>query len=175
MLTPPDTVVSSPAAVRASRRAGRAIVLAGLVAGTLDLLFAWVVFPRPLVGTLKLVAGGWFGPNAGRSGAGVAAIGFASHFLVALGAAAGYWIMTRVWPGLNRFAVVAGLVYGLVVYEAMHLIVLPLSAYHRPAQFASLLNVDVLSHLFFVGLPIALIIRHYSVLRPARPLSAREK
>jgi len=154
-----SVAIAPPPAVKP--RALAAIGWAGFVAGTLDLIFAWVVFPNTLVGTLKVIAGGWFGRAARDGGAGTAVIGFLSHYCVAYGAAATYWLLSRLLPWLNRHAVVCGLVYGVVVYEFMHLVVLPLSAYHAPVQFASLWKADVLSHLFFVGLPIALIVRRF--------------
>jgi hypothetical protein len=158
-MTPVTPPASAPASASTRGDAFRAIGWAGLVAGTLDLLFAWVVFPNTLVGTLKVIAGGWLGASARQGGAGVALLGLGSHYLIAFGAAATFWAASRFLPWLMRHAVFAGLVYGLVVYEFMHLVVLPLSAYHSPVKFASLLKADVLSHLFFVGLPIALIVR----------------
>lgn len=162
-MTPTASVPSAAASASASARgdAIRAIGWAGFVAGTLDLLFAWVVFPNTLVGTLKVIAGGWLGPSARQGGAGVALLGLGSHYLIAFGAAATFWVASRFLPWLTRHAVVVGLVYGIVVYEFMHLVVLPLSAYHSPVKFASLLKADALSHLFFVGLPIALLVRRF--------------
>lgn len=162
MSVPTDSAALARPSVTAKPRPALAIGWAGLVAGTLDLIFAWVVFNQGFVGILKIIAGGWFGREAMQGRAGTALVGFLSHFTVAYGAAAAYWLASRLLPVLNRHAVIAGLLYGIVVYEVMHLVVLPLSAYHSPVQFASLLKSDVISHLFFVGLPIALITRRYS-------------
>ncbi len=138
----------------APRRAARAIFWAGFAAGVLDLLFAWIAFGKPLPALLKVIAGGWYGRAAGQGGAEVAVVGFLSHFLISLGAAAVYYAASRALPWLNRHPVIAGLTYGLLVY-----LVLPLSAYHTPVRFPSLLKPDVLSHLLLVGLPIAWIVR----------------
>lgn len=162
MPIPTDSVALPTPSATAKTRPGLAIGWGGLAAGTLDLVFAWLVFNKGFIGILKVIAGGWFGREATQGGAVVALVGFLSHFCVAYGAAAAYWLASRMLPVLNRHAVLAGLLYGIVVYEFMHLVVLPLSAYHSPVQFASLLKSDVISHLFFVGLPIALITRRYS-------------
>ena len=146
-------------------RAFRAIASAGLVAGILDLAFAAVSFQlrgKSFAVLLKTIAGGALGRGALQGGAGTAALGCFFHFCISFGAAAVYYVASRKIPLLNRHAWIAGPIYGLLVYEFMNAVVLPLSAYHRPFAFPPLLAADVLSHLFFVGLPIALIVRRYS-------------
>lgn len=140
-------------------RPWRAILLAGAVAGVLDLVFAYFAFGRPFPRLLRGIAGGLFGPAAHQGGAGTAVIGFVCHFVISIGAAATYYFAAKKFSWLNRYPVVSGIVFGLLVYEFMHLVVLPLSAYHSPLAFPSLLARDVASHLFLVGLPIALIVR----------------
>jgi hypothetical protein len=61
---------------------------------------------------------------------------------------------------LVRHAVVAGLLYGLAVFALMNLVVLPLSAFPHQVKFTGLGPfTNLLSHLFFFGLPIALATR----------------
>jgi uncharacterized membrane protein YagU involved in acid resistance len=159
---------------RASSRCFSTIAWAGLVAGVLDLSFATVsswLRGKTFFWLLKLIAGGALGPDALQGGWGIAALGLAFHFCISFGAATVYYAASRKLSTLNRHAWIAGLIYGLFVYEFMHLVVLPLSAYHSPLKFPPLFVPDVLSHLFFVGLPIALIVRRYSRLneRPTEP------
>lgn len=142
-----------------------AICWSGLIAGILDLSFAVVSFgihgKSPDV-LLKTIAGGAFGRAALQGGPATAALGLLFHFTISFGAAAFYYVMSRKISLLNRYAWVAGIIYGLLVYEFMHLVVLPLSAYHSPFVLPPLFVPDVLSHLFFVGLTIALNVRRYS-------------
>ena len=53
-----------------------------------------------------------------------------------------------------------GPIYGMAVFFVMRYVVVPLSATPRqpPAKVSSLANL-VFSHIFFVGIPIALVIR----------------
>lgn len=159
------TKISTPASSPRPAQAGRAIFWAGLLAGILDLSFAAVSFllrGKSVDALLKTVAGGAFGREALKGGPGMAALGVAFHFLISFTAAGVYYAVSRQSSLLNRYAVVAGLIYGLLVYEFMNVIVLPLSAYHKPFGWPPLFVPDVLSHLFFVGLTIALVVRHYS-------------
>lgn len=140
-------------------QAARAVVWGGLIAGCLDLAFAatsFVLRGKDAAFVLKVIAGGALGREALQGGAGVAALGFLFHFFISFGAAAVYCAASRKLRVLNRQPVISGLVYGLLVYLFMNMVVLPLSAYHKPLAFPPLFVPDVLSHLFFVGLVIAL-------------------
>lgn len=155
--------MTSPAAHKFSPAA--AIVCAGAVAGTLDIAFAGVssaLHGKTFAALLKIVAGGALGRAAFDGGAGTAALGLLFHFTIYFGAAAVYFAASRKIAVLNQHPWICGPLYGLLVYEFMHLVVLPLSAYHSPLKFPPLFVPDVLSHLFFVGLPIALIVRRYA-------------
>jgi len=155
--------VPSPSFTRS--RLATAILLGGLVAGILDLSFAitsFILRGKSTAMLLKVIAGGALGREALQGGPGTAALGVVFHFCVSFGAAAVYCAGSRMLPFLNRHAFLSGLVYGLLVYEFMNLVVLPLSAYHKPFAPPPLFVPDVLSHLFFVGLPIALIAKHQS-------------
>jgi uncharacterized membrane protein YagU involved in acid resistance len=51
----------------------------------------------------------------------------------------------------------AGVLFGVLVFFAMRLVVLPLSAFPHPVSFKPLAaGLDLLSHMFLFGLPIAL-------------------
>jgi hypothetical protein len=146
----------------------KAILWGGLVAGALDLTFARIAFGKTLPVLLRMIAGGLLGTRAAEGGSLVALLGLACHFAISVGAAAIYYQFSRMMPLLNRHPFVCGPIYGLVVYEVMHLVVLPLSAYHKPVQLPPLFVPDVFSHLFFVGLPIALIVGRFRV----KPITA---
>jgi hypothetical protein len=80
------------------------------------------------------------------------------------GAAAIYYTASRKLVFLQRRAVVWGLFYGIAVYMFMTWAVVPLSAVHRSqAPFSATgLALSLLTHMFCVGLPIALAVRRYS-------------
>ncbi len=145
------------------RSAARAIVVGGLVGGAFDIMYAcsfaaanggdWV-----RVG--NAVASGLLGRAAFAHGTGVAALGFALHFAIALGWAAIYVAASRKLAFLTEHPLIAGPLYGLVVYLAMNFIVLPLSA--APAFRHTTLGVilDLGSHTLLLAPSIALAARH---------------
>lgn len=152
---------------RESSRAWRGLLWGGLLAGVLDITAACVSNyaqrgTSPVV-VLQSVAGGLLGRDAYQRGAGSAALGLALHFLIAFGAAFVFYAASRKLKFLVRHAFVAGLLYGVAVYFFMALVVLPLSAStYRPSFEPFPLTLNLLIHIFCVGLPIALAVRRYS-------------
>lgn len=137
-----------------------AVLVGGLIAGTLDILFALTYAAVNGVGPLRLlqtVASGLLGDAAFGGGAATAILGLATHFgLAYLWAALFVAVASRV-PQLVVKPAVAGVIFGVLVFFTMRLVFLPLSAYPYPLVFRPLgWGLDLLSHMFFFGLPIAL-------------------
>lgn len=140
----------------------KAILWGGLLAGAGDFFFALSFYGWRL-GVFQNVAGGLIGRDAARAG-GVPTfvLGTGLHFLIAALWAAIFWGLGRRLPVLLRYAVPAGLCYGLVVYLGMNCVVLPLSALSYPLRLPPLWSWPALAHLVLVGLPIALAARKFS-------------
>ena len=141
-----------------------AIFVGGLIVGVLDLTYAILVYsPRAPILIPQTIASGLLGPDrAYQGGTQTAVLGVFLHFVIALGAAATYYLASRGLPFLNRHAVLCGLIHGALVYEFMHVVVLPLSA-APPSRVPLFLKVcEFVWHWFGVGLPIALSVRHFS-------------
>jgi uncharacterized membrane protein YagU involved in acid resistance len=83
------------------------------------------------------------------------------HFLIAVVAAAVYYMTSRRVSALIEYAVLCGLLYGIAVHLFMSFIVLPLSALQRPFS-GKFFAIQLVIHMFFVGLPISLIVRHFT-------------
>ena len=147
-------------------KAYHAIFLGGLIAGTLDVLAAFVnsglrgVNPTRV---LQAIASGLLGVDSFKGGFATAALGLMLHFFIATTATAIYYAASRKLKVLVEQPIVCGLAYGIPVYLVMNLIVLPLSAVPFKISLA-LANVvtAVLILMFCVGLPIALVVRRYS-------------
>ncbi|MDQ3743071.1 MAG: DUF4407 domain-containing protein [Acidobacteriota bacterium] len=148
-------------------RALRAIFWGGLIAGALDITYAFVFYglrnrlsPARI---LQSVASGLLGADAFKGGLGVAALGAALHFFIAFTAAAVYYAASRRLNLLLRRAVVCGVIYGVLIYALMNYVVVPLSAAPpRGTPPPVVLVTGLLVHMFFIGLPIALFARRYS-------------
>jgi len=82
--------------------------------------------------------------------------------VVALSAAAVYYLASQKLGILVHRALLFGLIYGALVYLFMHMVVLPLSAVppgHTPLIYKAC---EFAWHGVAVGMPIALSVRHYS-------------
>ena len=149
-----------------------AILTGGAAAGILDITAACVTWAiRANIKPIRIfqsVAAGWLGNAAYDGGWPTAVLGLASHFLIATTAAVVYYAVSRKLTFLIRQAVLSGFVYGILVQLFMSRIVVPLShVVRRPSPF-SLMNliIGLLTHMFCVGLPIALAAKRYSKVTP---------
>jgi len=137
---------------------GRTILLATLVAGTLDILAAIIQAGGAVGPVLRSVASGPLGDSAASGGAGMAFAGLIIHFLLMVVIAAVFVIAASRLPLLQRWPLIWGPIYGLGVWAVMYLIVLPA---RWPGNFPLTDPVKIAwaiaFHTLLVGLPIALI------------------
>ncbi len=138
----------------------------GLIAGTLDIcaafLTAWLRAGVSPVRVLHFVASGLIGSAAFSGGAKTAILGLALHFLIATVATVVFYFASRKLRFLIERPVNFGLLYGIAVYLFMTFVVVPLSsAVQRPMTLSNFI-IGILTIMFCVGLPIALIVRRFS-------------
>jgi hypothetical protein len=141
-----------------------AFVLAGgLVAGTLDIVFAWgfwaIKAGVPARRILQSVAAGLLGEASFGGGATTAALGLALHFFIAASMSAAYYLVSRRWRLLRERAVLCGAGYGLLLYGLMNFIVVPLSAAGPMVKQPLWITLSVAVHVLLIGIPIALFAR----------------
>jgi hypothetical protein len=145
-------------------RAARAIAITGLIVGAMDITSAFLLaISRGSTATrlLQFVASGLVGQKAFEGGVATAALGLGLHFAIAFSLVAVFYLISRRLPIVHRHAVIAGIIYGLIVFGVMNVIVLPLSA----AKPRHSLNGDLIQigiHMFVIGLPTSLLIRRFS-------------
>jgi hypothetical protein len=138
----------------------------GLIAGALDLtaacVAAWLRGGVAPVRVMQSVASGLLGAASFTGGARTAVLGVALHFLIATVATAVFYFASREVFFLLEHPITAGLLYGVVVYAFMNFVVLPLSAVaQRPATLSGRI-IGLLIIMFFIGLPIALVVRRFA-------------
>ena len=135
------------------------VLLAGLLAGTLDLAFAFIFYSyqgATPAGILRGIASGLIGRDAAHvPGNGPVVLGACLHFFISVCAAFIYYLASRAWPILVRRALLGGALFGVAVYLFMHLAVIPLS--QIPLRLPSLRNIvgELGSHVFLFGMVIA--------------------
>jgi hypothetical protein len=153
------------------RRRIIAILTGGLIAATLDIVAAALMYRVQVDVVFKSIAAGWIGRKAALAG-GLPEIllGAASHYVIALVAASLYVLagtrlavlITRPW--------LCGPLFGLIVWGVMNFAVVPLSRTGSGPWTVTLLIESLLVHAFVFGLPIAL-----AASRFGRPISAPDQ
>jgi hypothetical protein len=137
-----------------------AIGAGGLIAGTLDILQACILFgwSIPLA-----IAAGLLGPQALHGGAATYILGVLLHFFIAFSAAWIYYAASRRMAFLREHPLVCGLYFGATVEIVMGYIVLPLSALHAkgPYELHDVFQ-GLLVHMVVIGLPISFSIRRFA-------------
>jgi hypothetical protein len=138
----------------------RVIAVAGIAVGILDGVAAIVsaglrgVTPDRV---FQYISSGLLGRSAFEGGAATVALGVLLHFVVAFGAAAVFVAAARAFVVLNEYPWITGPIYGVLVYFFMGEVVSALSNVSRGPRTVSGTITGILIHIFFVGLPIALI------------------
>lgn len=143
------------------------IFLAGLIAGTLDILaaifFYAILFQKTTaIKILQSIASAVFKKEAYTGGSQMVWLGLGLHFLIALIFAWFYFTIYPYLEFLKKNVLFSGFAYGIFVWIVMNFIVLPIVFPVLPAKhldFPLLLSILIL--IFFIGLPIAFITRKY--------------
>lgn len=145
-------------------RSGRNTILsATLVAGTLDILAAFLVYAVILEKTspariLMSIASGIFGKAAYSGGTPMIISGLLLHFLIAFIFSVLYYL---IYPGLSflrRRKLLSGTLYGIFIWLIMNLGVLPIvfKGMPLPDPQASIIGMAIV--IVAVGIPIAYIV-----------------
>lgn len=143
---------------------GMAMFWGGLICGVLDIGYAFALYGARGISPIRLLDGiarGLIGLAALRGGAAAALLGLLLHFTIAFGAAVTYCLASRKFTWMIRHAFASGLLFGVAVYFFMNFIVIPLSQIHRWPVIGTLFFVNLIEHMFIVGLPIALAARRF--------------
>jgi uncharacterized membrane protein YagU involved in acid resistance len=142
------------------------ILFAGLIAGTLDLAAAFINSGLQGIGPIRVlqaIAAGLIGAESAKGGFATAVLGVLLHFIIAFGATVVFYLASRKFKFLTDRPVISGGVYGIAVYLFMYFVVVPLSAFPfmMPLTIRTVI-INILIHIFCVGLPIALVVHRFS-------------
>jgi uncharacterized membrane protein YagU involved in acid resistance len=150
-----------------TRSIPRAIALGILICGTLDIADALLFFGLhshvPPMRLLQNIATSLFGKSAFTGGTPTALLGLLIHYLIAT-----VWVVLFVLSAqrihfLFRQPILAGALYGLIVYVIMNFIAVPLTRIGpRPSPTGIVLVNAVLALVFFIGIAVALINQRYA-------------
>ena len=144
-----------------------AVVVAGFVAGTLDIGAAALINLVNPVRILHFIAGGLLGRQALAGGAPVALLGLVLQWAMSLIIAAVYVIASRQLPAMRRFWAVGGFCYGVAIFFVMNYVVVPLSAWAKWPHFTVENFVGNMLAMLLFGLIVAFFAQRSSVRRVA--------
>ena len=145
----------------------RAGLIAGVAAGILIDLFLFTMQlaagtrADKLAENFVFIAAVLLGPGAYVNPVAVP-LGIVLHFCVSIGWALGYVYLVRSQPQLLTRPWISGAAFGLMVYIFMQIILLTAGQYHRVA--AALFFTQLVAHIVFYGIPVAVIVSR--LLRP---------
>lgn len=140
------------------------IAAATLLSGTADLLAAFMFAGHagmPPEKVLRFVASGPFGDAMLTNSAGPA-LGVLTHFAIMACMVSVYFLVAARWPLLTRQPLLAGTLYGLLLWFVMYWIVRPLrwEALGHPTNATAIAG-QLFCHIVLVGVPVALIAARY--------------
>lgn len=146
---------------------GGAVFLAGLVAGTMDLVaaftfYSFILSKIPPTKILRSIASGIFKEEAYTGGPEMVFYGLGLHYFIAFTFAWFYFIIYPNLPFLKKNAFLSGALYGLFVWCIMNLAVLPIVFPVLPDKrldFPFLLSVLII--ITCIGFPIAFIAKKF--------------
>ena len=140
------------------------VVAGGLIAGTLDIVYACVYWALkrdvPAQRILQSVAAGLLGEASFDGGWATAGLGLTLHYLIAVSMSVVYYLAARRLPLLRRRPLVCGAGYGLLLYAVMNYVVVPLSAAGPGSKDPLWIALTIAVHALLIGIPIALAVRH---------------
>jgi hypothetical protein len=143
----------------------RAIVWGGAGCAVLDGVAASVQFGLKGIRPLQVwqgVASGLLGERAFREGWVGGGFGLLLHFVIAFSAATMFVETCLQLPLLARAYWISGPLYGVIVFLVMNLAVVPLSRRPKRPASSQVIFVQLIIHVLFVGLPIAMAAKRFN-------------
>ena len=154
----------TPVSISANSRRSRwkAIVWAGLLAGTLDMLGAVIVYQANPGQIFKFIASGAFGAGRAFSGGPIMVVwGIVFHYVIAFAWTVAFFLIYPSFPMLWKNRYITGGLYGIFIWLVMNMVVIPLSAIAVPAFNAKSAVIGASILIVAVGMPIAILTHRY--------------
>jgi uncharacterized membrane protein YagU involved in acid resistance len=133
----------------------KAILLGGLIAGTIDIGAAALINLLSPIFIMKVIAGGLLGKPALAGGTSIAFLGLVLQWAMSLLIAAVYVIASRPLPALRDRWILGGLAYGVGIFFVMNYVVLPFSAWGKVPAFSAMTFAANLVAMLLFGLIVA--------------------
>ena len=136
-----------------------AILLGGMIAGTVDVGAAVLMSGKDAVFILQFIASGLIGKASFQGGTGTAVLGLVLQWAMSLIIAAIYVLASLRLGWLRRAWIAAGLAYGVGVFAVMNYVVRPLSAIGGIPHFKALSFAENMAAMLLFGVIVAFFAR----------------
>ena len=152
------------------KRRKNAILKAWLIAGTLDIMSAFIYYyiktGKDPVNVLSGVAGVVLGKGLSMKLVPehenvMQVCGLLFHYMIALAWTLIFFYMFPILKLQNKNKVITGLVYGVYIWVVMNLVMIPLYTMNWPVFHVHSVITNILILMVMVGLPISMIINKY--------------
>lgn len=138
-----------------------AIVLTCLFAGMLHAGSSVLVYEVRPSRLFQFIASGLFGKDALIGGVFMALWGLVLHFVISFAWTSLYFIAYPKFKALAKHKILAGSIYGVIVWTIMNMVVIPLSRTVEGPRYVAQDVVGILIIIVSVGLPIAILTHRY--------------
>jgi uncharacterized protein (TIGR02246 family) len=158
----------------------RAILVGGLVAGTLDIGAAALINGVSPVLIAHYIASGVLGKASFSAGASAAYLGVVLQWAMSVLIAAIYWAVTARMPRLRERWWLGGVLAGIIIYLVMNFLVMPFSAapvtlHQVIARFTLVKGAENLAAMVVFGLIVAFCARHLAYTSNGYPGARRAR
>lgn len=143
----------------------KTILITALIAASLDIIAAFVnafiVGGRDPIFVLQFIASGIWGKQAFSGGLDMAFYGLLFHFVIASAWTVLFFIGYSKFYVFVRSWIVAGLLYGVVVWAVMNLVILPMTNVPKIALDPTRTLIGIAILMFCLGIPISFMAYSY--------------
>jgi uncharacterized membrane protein YagU involved in acid resistance len=102
------------------------------------------------------IASSVLGPDSFNRGWTSGIIGLLLHCAVAFTAAFVFVLTAQLFPTILKHEIISGAAFGLLLFVVMNVTIIPLSHMPKRSVPPSLIAIQIIMHMFLVGLPISL-------------------
>ncbi|MEJ7643552.1 MAG: hypothetical protein WKF87_03090 [Chryseolinea sp.] len=135
----------------------RAVLVTGILAGSLDILaaftHAYLAGGTTPVIVLKYISSAVLGSDAFSGGTGVVFMGLIIHYLIALSWTLIFFLIYPKLPFLSKNPVLTGAIYGIFVWAMMGFVILPFTAVPKSQFNVSSALVGATILVLMIGMP----------------------
>jgi uncharacterized membrane protein YagU involved in acid resistance len=142
----------------------RAVIVAGLIAGSLDITAALVKYiidtHKEPTRVLQYIASAVFGPSAYQT-KGMVILGLLFHYIVAFSFTLVFFLLYPKFKAASRNRLITGIFYGLLVWVIMNLLVVPQTSVKRGPFKINQVLIQMGILILAIGIPLSYLAYRY--------------